>query len=246
MSLRHVGELRRQPAVILLVTVLLAACAAQRSPSVPQASGEMESTPPSPSTSASSTPASSVASDAAAGPSECASWTAASDDTPPVEPTAEMSIADLLRADVQFARFCRLTERSTSPGLGLSWLEIWDLPAERMGDNQDGVTVFVPTNAAFDTLDPGVHAALERGGVANDLQYALLGHHYVHRLYPSSAFEPGPQRTWSGTGTVELTLDPITFGGCAVVQADLRVANGYVHVIDCVVLPPDLTDAGTG
>jgi uncharacterized surface protein with fasciclin (FAS1) repeats len=157
-----------------------------------------------------------------------------------------MDIADLLRAEAQFARFCRLTERSVSPGLGLSWLEIWDFPADRMGDDQDGVTVFVPTNAAFDTLDPAIHSALERGEVPNEMLYALLGHHYVHRLYRSSEFEPGPQRTWSGTGTVELTLDPITFGGCAVVQSDVRVTNGYVHVIDCVVLPPELADSITG
>ena len=231
MSLRHKGKPRPQPAVILLVTALLTACAGPGSPSVVQPSGEMEP---------------SAASDAAATLSECASWTAPTDGASPVEPTAEMDIADLLRADARFARFCRLTERTVSSGLGVSWLEIWDFPADRMGDDQDGVTVFVPTNAAFDTLDPGIHSALERGEVANEAVYALLGHHYVHRLYPSSEFEPGLQRTWSGTGTVELTLDPITFGGCAVVQADVRVANGYVHVVDCVVLPPDLAEGING
>lgn len=222
--------MRRQAAAILFVTALLAACAAPGSPSL----------------SSSTPPASAAASQAAPAASVCAPSVATSESPPPVEPTTEMSIADLLSADPRFARFCRLTERAVSPGLGLSWLEIWDFSADRMGDNQDGVTVFVPTDAAFDTLDPVVLSALEQGQVGNDLLYSLLGHHYVHRLYPSSEFEPGLQRTWSGTGTVELTLDPVTFGGCAVVQTDLRVANGYVHVIDCVVLPEEVADGITG
>jgi len=158
-------------------------------------------------------------------------------------PMSEMSIGDLLRDDPRFERFGSLTERARSPGLGLSWIEIWDWSADRMGDNQDGVTVFVPTDAAFDALEPEVAAALADTDVANDLLYSLLGHHYVHRLYPSAEFEPGPQRTWSGTGSVELSLEPLAFGGCAIVETDLRLTNGIVHVIDGIVMPPEVRQA---
>lgn len=163
--------------------------------------------------------------------------------TPAAEPTSEMSIADLLGADPRFDSFCAIVERAMSPGLGLSWLEIWSWPANRMGDNRDGVTVFAPTDAAFETLDPAVLTALEAEDVDNELLYSLIGHHYVHQLYPSADFEPGPQRTWRGAGTVDLSLDPMTFGGCVVVEADLRVANGFVHAIDCVVVPQEVVDA---
>jgi hypothetical protein len=57
---------------------------------------------------------------------------------------------------------------------------------------------------------------------------------------------PGAQRTWSGSGTVELSLDPLTFGGCNIVETDLRVTNGFVHAIDCIVLPQEVVDAAAG
>lgn len=168
--------------------------------------------------------------------------------TPPqgtsgAESASTMSITDLLSRDPRFAQFCTLAEQTVSEGLGLSWLEIWDWPANRMGDNQDGVTVFAPTDDAFAALDPALLTVLEDRTVDNLLLYSLLGHHYVHRLYPSTEFEVGPQRTWSGSGTVELSLDPLTFGGCGVVETDIRVANGYVHAIDCAVVPDELADA---
>jgi len=158
---------------------------------------------------------------------------------------SEASIAGVLAHDPRFAEFCTIVERAFSPGLGLSWLEIWDWPASRMGDNQNGVTVFAPTNDAIAALDPAVLAALEEGALDNQLLYSLIGHHYVHRLYPSADFEDGPQRTWSGSGTVELSLDPLSYGGCTLIETDIRASNGYVHAIDCVVVPDEIAEAVT-
>lgn len=158
---------------------------------------------------------------------------------------SETSIAGVLAGDPRFTQFCRIVEGTFSPGLGLSWLEIWDWPASRMGDNQDGVTVFAPTNDAFAALDPALRTALDDGAVDNQLLYLLLGHHYVHRLYPSADFENGPQRTWAGSGTVELSLDPLSYGGCNVIETDIRASNGYVHAIDCVVVPEQMAEAVT-
>lgn len=158
---------------------------------------------------------------------------------------SETSIAGVLARDPRFTQFCGIVERTFSPGLGLSWLEIWDWPASRMGDDQDGVTVFVPTSDAFAALDPALLTALQDGAVDNDMLYSLLGHHYVHRLYPSTDFEAGAQRTWSGSGTVELSLDPLTYGGCNVIETDIRANNGYLHAIDCVVVPDEMREAVT-
>jgi len=158
---------------------------------------------------------------------------------------SEASIAGVLARDPRFAQFCTIVEGTFSSGLGLSWLEIWDWPASRMGDDQDGVTVFAPTDDAIATLDPALLAALEVGALDNELLYSLIGHHYVHRLYPSADFQAGPQRTWSGSGTVELSLDPLTYGGCNVIATDIRATNGYVHAIDCVVVTEDVAEAAT-
>jgi hypothetical protein len=162
------------------------------------------------------------------------------------EAAAEMSIADLLSSEGHFSKFQDLTSRTVSEGLDKSWLEIWDFPGSSMGDNRDGVTVFVPTDAAFESLDPGLLATIQDPGLDNEIRYNLLGHHYIHRLYPASEFEPGSQRTWRGGGSVELTLDPPTWGGCPVVQTDIRVNNGYIHVVDGIVIPLELRQLAVG
>ena len=169
--------------------------------------------------------------------------TAGSDPGVTGEATAEMSIADMLRAEPRFSRFRDLTIRTVSEGRGQSWLEIWDFEGSQMGDNREGVTVFVPTDAAFERLDPSLLEAIEGPDLDNEIRYNLLGHHYVHRLYPESDFAAGPQRTWSGGGSVEMTTDPLTWGGCPIVETDVRLSNGYIHVVDGVVIPADLREA---
>jgi uncharacterized surface protein with fasciclin (FAS1) repeats len=159
---------------------------------------------------------------------------------------AGMSIAELLQTDPRFDEFRNLTAHTVSEGLGMSWMEIWDMQAEQMGDNRDGVTVFVPANSAFERLDPGLASALREGELDNELRYTLLGHHYVHRLYPSSEWESGPQRTWRGGGNVELALDPPMWGGCPITQTDIRVRNGYIHVLDGIVIPEEIQQAAAG
>lgn len=163
------------------------------------------------------------------------------------EAAATMTIGEVLRTDERFTMWRSVAERTMTP-IAPSWLDVWDWEAERMGDERDGVTVFAPTDAAFAKLDPAVLAVLEDPDVENDLLYGLLGHHYVHRRYPSADFEAGPQRTWrrSVSGPVELTLDPLTWGGQPILQTDLEVANGYLHVLDGVVVPDDLAAAATG
>lgn len=163
------------------------------------------------------------------------------------EEAATMTIGEVLRTDERFTMWRSVAERTMTP-IAPSWLDVWDWEAERMGDDRDGVTVFAPTDAAFAKLDPAVLAVLEDPEVENDLLYGLLGHHYVHRRYPSADFEVGPQRTWrrSVSGPVELTLDPLTWGGQPIVQTDLAVANGYLHVLDGVVVPDDLAAAAAG
>jgi hypothetical protein len=42
---------------------------------------------------------------------------------------------------------------------------------------------------------------------------------------------------------VELTRDPLTYGGCPILQTDLRAANGYIHVIGGVVVTDQLREA---
>lgn len=231
--------------IVALGALLMAACAevspaaSVRSPSPRAPSDEPPSSSPSPPASPSAMPATPL-------PAEVSREPAITCDTAVEQEGSERTIAEWLSREPRFERFCELVEGTRSAGLGLSWLEIWHWPASRMGDNRNGVTVFAPTNEAFAALDAVTLSALLDGTVDNELRYRLLGHHYIHRLYPSDAFEPGPQPTWRGAGSVELRLDPLVFGDCGIVETDIRATNGFIHAIDCIVVPPDVADVISG
>lgn len=161
-----------------------------------------------------------------------------------LDEASTMTIAEVLRSNEHVSRYRTVVERTETP-IAESILAVWDWPAGQMGADRDGVTVFVPTDAAFEALDPAVLATIDDPDVDNDLLYSLFGHHYVHRLYPSDEFEAGDQGTWraSASGPVQLGLDPLTWGGHRIVQTDIRTTNGIIHVIDGVVVPDVLADA---
>jgi uncharacterized surface protein with fasciclin (FAS1) repeats len=169
-----------------------------------------------------------------------------------------LTIAEVLRRDERFSRFRALAE-GTDTTVGKSFLETWAQPTDRPG-NEIWVTVFVPTDTAFAVLDPEILAAFEDGRLDNLARYVWLGHHSVHRPYPSSDFSEGLQANWQPTGVgswekteglsgpvdVELTLDPLTYGGCRILQPDLKTRNGYIHVIGGVVVPDQVREAAAG
>lgn len=136
-----------------------------------------------------------------------------------------MTIADVLRADGRFSRLRDLAEQTRTARRGEpSWLETWDSPAQTIGEDFGGVTVFAPTDAAFAALDPAPREQLESGQLDNGARYQLLAAHFVPQRYPQAAFEDGPAPVFQGD--VELSLDPPTFGGHAITQPDLTTANG--------------------
>lgn len=161
-----------------------------------------------------------------------------------VEDAEAMTIAEVLRTDPRSSRFRAFMERVETP-IAESVLAVWDWPATQMGENRDNVTVFAPLDTGFEKLDPSIVAVIEDPDVDNALLYSVFGHHYVHRLYPSDMFEPGDQATWkrSISGPVQLTLDPLAWGGHPIVATDIRTANGITHAIDGVVVPDALATA---
>lgn len=146
----------------------------------------------------------------------------------------ELSIAGFLSSDERFGVFRQIAEEASAMSGRTTWLKVWDWPASHMGNDRNGVTVFVPTDEAFALLESDILESIADGSVD---AYELLGHHYVHKLYPSSDFEPGPQTSWRGGGEVELTLEPPTWGGCPILETDIRVKNGFIHVLGGVVVP---------
>lgn len=98
-------------------------------------------------------------------------------------------------------------------------------------------TVFAPNNAAFAKLPPGALDDLLKPENKNKLA-AILRNHVVKGRVMASDVKPGGTKTLNGH-KVELakTDGKITYGGAAILVADMEAGNGVVHVIDTVVMP---------
>ncbi|HEX5616554.1 MAG TPA: fasciclin domain-containing protein [Acidimicrobiia bacterium] len=106
-------------------------------------------------------------------------------------------------------------------------------------------TVFAPTNEAFAAIPA---ATLESILADTELLTKILTYHVVAGEFPASAVAELPDvATGAEVATVEgqnvtiVASDAgVTVNGANVVQADVEASNGVVHVIDQVILPPDV------
>jgi uncharacterized surface protein with fasciclin (FAS1) repeats len=102
-------------------------------------------------------------------------------------------------------------------------------------------TVFAPTDAAFRALPAGTVESLLRPENRERLK-ALLLYHVVAGAVPARV-----ARTLDNAATVEgrsvrirSTAGQLRINDATVVQADVKASNGIVHVIDQVLMPPDM------
>ena len=124
-------------------------------------------------------------------------------------------------------------------------------------DQGGPLTVFAPTNAAFGQLDPTVLNDLLTNPESQDALINILGYHVVPGRITSGMLGLDVVNLLKGAtsgGYVEmlngsdLRVDVTPFGvmldGTAmVVDPDIEVGNGIIHVIDQVLLPPqDIID----
>lgn len=105
-------------------------------------------------------------------------------------------------------------------------------------------TVFAPTDAAFAKLPAGtVEALLEPSNRAALIR--LLQHHVVPgKLTVTDALTRGPLTTLAGSQlAVTVESGQLRVHAAAVIANDLGATNGIVHVIDTVMIPPQLPSA---
>ncbi|MEG4634624.1 fasciclin domain-containing protein [Microcoleus sp. AR_TQ3_B6] len=101
-------------------------------------------------------------------------------------------------------------------------------------------TVFAPTDAAF--------AALPKGTVDDLLKPAnkakltkILTYHVVPGSVVSTSLKSGDVKSVEGSSLkVAVNAGKVTVGGANVVKADIKASNGVIHVIDKVLMPPDV------
>jgi uncharacterized surface protein with fasciclin (FAS1) repeats len=101
------------------------------------------------------------------------------------------------------------------------------------------LTVFAPTNAAFEALPPGTVETLLEPENADDLR-EILKYHVTTSSLSAKSFRDG-QTLGMANGkkaTIRVDGDEIRIND-ALIVASLPASNGTLHVIDAVLLPPE-------
>ena len=98
-------------------------------------------------------------------------------------------------------------------------------------------TVFAPTDAAFDAVDPMTLISLL---LDNEALSAILTYHVAGDSVMSTDLSYGQVITTLNGGDVTVSImdGTVMINDATVIVADLVGANGVVHVIDAVLLPP--------
>ena len=95
------------------------------------------------------------------------------------------------------------------------------------------MTVFAPTDAAFEKLPEGALVDLLREENRSQLRAILLNHVAPGRLLLAKR----EVQTLHGAPVSLDAVGPYRVGGATVVQHDLQASNGVLHVIDSVLVP---------
>lgn len=109
--------------------------------------------------------------------------------------------------------------------------------AEALDSDEVSVTVFAPTDEAFEALPEGALETLLLPENKEQLAQ-LLTYHVVEGEVYSSDLTSGDVTTLSGAPvTVMVDGEAVTINESNVLAADVQASNGVIHVIDAVLLP---------
>lgn len=101
-------------------------------------------------------------------------------------------------------------------------------------------TVFAPTDEAFAALPPGTVDELLKPE-NREMLVKILTYHVVPGNVGSSELKSGDVTTVEGSPVaVEVQSSDVKVNEANVIQPDIPASNGVIHVIDRVILPPDL------
>ena len=107
--------------------------------------------------------------------------------------------------------------------------------------NVGPLTVFAPTNAAFDKIDKATLENLLKPENKNQLAL-ILKHHVAPGNYPvdmlKRTVEKGRNLGMASNQSIDVTIkgDAIYVGGAKIIGT-VKASNGWVHLIDTVIIP---------
>lgn len=158
--------------------------------------------------------------------------TATTEASAPVEATETRTIADLAIADAELSTL------------------VSALTAAELTESLKGAgpfTVFAPTNAAFEKLDPAVLADLMKPENKDKLAAILKYHVVPGKIAAADAKGAAVDLTTLNGAVVKVDGkgDVVKVGEATVSKADIVASNGVVHVIDTVIMPPAMEPVKT-
>jgi len=105
--------------------------------------------------------------------------------------------------------------------------------------NAGPFTVFAPTNDAFNKLPAGTVDGLMKDDKKADLQN-ILEYHVAVGVYKTENMQDGQKINMANLGdiTVSVKDGKVMVNGVANIVASIPAANGIIHVVDAVLLPP--------
>ena len=105
--------------------------------------------------------------------------------------------------------------------------------------NAGPFTVFAPTNDAFNKLPAGTVDGLMKDDKKADLQN-ILEYHVAVGVYKTENMQDGQKINMANLGDITLSVKDgkIMVNGVANIVASIPAANGIIHVVDAVLLPP--------
>jgi uncharacterized surface protein with fasciclin (FAS1) repeats len=104
--------------------------------------------------------------------------------------------------------------------------------------NPGPLTVFAPTNAAFDKLPAGTVEGLLKPEKQADLK-EVLKYHVAPATFEQPALKDGMELGMANGKKVKIQhKDGKILVNGATITASIRASNGVVHVVDGVLLPP--------
>lgn len=94
----------------------------------------------------------------------------------------------------------------------------------------------LPSNAAWDDVDPAFLELLLRPDNVDQLEDLLL-FHFLPGRFPTTSLAPGPIETLLPGESVSVSVNPIAFNGVEVGQADIQACNGLLNELRSLLIP---------
>lgn len=98
-------------------------------------------------------------------------------------------------------------------------------------------TVFAPSDEAFEALPEGTI-----DGLSEEQLTSILTYHVVPSAAMAGDLSDGQMLETVNGAELEVSIDgnTVMVGDATVTQADIEASNGVIHVIDSVLMPPEM------